>query len=149
MKKFYQYITFLVFYFFFLLSNSIFSQSPHPTELWGTSNQITLDYKNSTYETITRIGNKNSFAKFGSDCSLKFQLAAPDYWRHRIVEQSRFFQKQSYVFFLLNQNFKKQKNMKDKKTKIVKMSSGLPVFYAHAAGIDIGDTEHYVAIPDG
>jgi len=39
--------------------------------------------------------------------------------------------------------------MKNKKTKIVKMSSGLPVFYAHAAGIDIGDTEHYVAIPDG
>ena len=38
---------------------------------------------------------------------------------------------------------------KNEKTKIVKVSSGLPVFYAHAAGIDIGDTEHYVATPDG
>lgn len=39
--------------------------------------------------------------------------------------------------------------MNNKKAKIVKMSSGLPVFYPHAAGIDIGDTEHYVATPDG
>jgi len=39
--------------------------------------------------------------------------------------------------------------MKNEKTKNVKMSNGLPVHYAHAAGIDIGDTEHYVATPDG
>lgn len=30
-----------------------------------------------------------------------------------------------------------------------KMSNGLPVFNPHAAGIDVGDTEHYVAISDG
>jgi transposase len=32
---------------------------------------------------------------------------------------------------------------------ISKISSGLPVFNAHAAGIDIGDTLHYVAISNG
>lgn len=32
---------------------------------------------------------------------------------------------------------------------ITKISSGLPVFNAHAAGIDIGDTLHYVAISNG
>jgi len=39
--------------------------------------------------------------------------------------------------------------MKNEKTKIVKMTGGLPIHYSHAAGIDIGDTEHYVATPDG
>lgn len=32
---------------------------------------------------------------------------------------------------------------------ILKMGTGLPVFNPHAAGIDIGDTLHYVAINDG
>jgi transposase len=32
---------------------------------------------------------------------------------------------------------------------IIRMGSGLPVFNAHAAGIDIGDTLHCVAISDG
>ena len=31
----------------------------------------------------------------------------------------------------------------------IKMSTGLPVFNALAAGVDIGDTEHFVAISDG
>src|SRR3989304_3540663 len=31
----------------------------------------------------------------------------------------------------------------------LKMSKGFPVFNAQAAGIDIGDTEHFVAISDG
>ena len=39
--------------------------------------------------------------------------------------------------------------MKNDKKRNVKISSGLPVFYPHAAGIDIGDTEHCVAISDG
>ena len=39
--------------------------------------------------------------------------------------------------------------MKNEKAKIVRISTGLPVHYANAAGIDIGDTEHYVATPDG
>lgn len=39
--------------------------------------------------------------------------------------------------------------MENEKTKVVKMSVGIPVHYHHAAGIDIGDTQHYVAIPDG
>ena len=41
--------------------------------------------------------------------------------------------------------------MKKEKPKmgIVKMGSGLPVFNAYAAGIDIGDTLHCVAINDG
>jgi transposase len=33
--------------------------------------------------------------------------------------------------------------------KIIRMGSGLPVFHAHAAGIDIGDTLHCVAISAG
>jgi transposase len=32
---------------------------------------------------------------------------------------------------------------------VTKISSGLPVFNAHAAGIDVGDTLHYVAISNG
>ncbi len=32
---------------------------------------------------------------------------------------------------------------------IVKIGTGLPVFNAHATGIDIGDTIHCVAISDG
>lgn len=41
--------------------------------------------------------------------------------------------------------------MKTEKTKQAspKTGNGLPVFYPHAAGIDIGDTEHYVAIAEG
>lgn len=41
--------------------------------------------------------------------------------------------------------------MNKEKTKKARMkiSSGLPVFYPYAAGIDIGDTEHYVATPNG
>ena len=31
----------------------------------------------------------------------------------------------------------------------IKMSTGLPVFNFHAAGVDIGDTEHFVAISNG
>ena len=38
---------------------------------------------------------------------------------------------------------------KTEKKGVVKMGSGLPVFNAHAAGIDIGDTLQYVAINDG
>ena len=72
-------------------SIKVVTQSVRPQKIGGTSKQITLHTNISTYKTITRIGNKNSFAKSGSDCSLKFQLDAPIYWRHRIVEQSRFF----------------------------------------------------------
>ena len=32
---------------------------------------------------------------------------------------------------------------------VVKMGNGMPVFNQHAAGIDIGDTLHCVAINDG
>jgi hypothetical protein len=32
---------------------------------------------------------------------------------------------------------------------IRKVGTGLPVIHAHAAGIDIGDTFHWIAIPDG
>ena len=35
------------------------------------------------------------------------------------------------------------------KNVVVKMGKGLPVFNPHAAGIDIGDTLHCVAISDG
>lgn len=38
---------------------------------------------------------------------------------------------------------------KVEKNSVVKMGTGLPVFNAHAAGIDIGDTMHCVAISDG
>lgn len=38
---------------------------------------------------------------------------------------------------------------KSEKNSVVKMGKGLPVFNAHAAGIDIGDTMHCVAISDG
>jgi transposase len=38
---------------------------------------------------------------------------------------------------------------KSEKNSVVKMSTGLPVFNPHAAGIDIGDTMHCVAISDG
>ena len=38
---------------------------------------------------------------------------------------------------------------KSEKNSVVKMGTGLPVFNAHAAGIDIGDTMHCVAISDG
>ena len=38
---------------------------------------------------------------------------------------------------------------KEVKKSIIKMGTGLPVFNPHAAGIDIGDTEHCVAINDG
>ena len=41
--------------------------------------------------------------------------------------------------------------MKNEKVKkgISRISTGLPVFNEHAAGIDIGDTLHYIAISDG
>ena len=32
---------------------------------------------------------------------------------------------------------------------VIRISSGLPVFHEHAAGVDIGDTLHYTAISDG
>ena len=35
------------------------------------------------------------------------------------------------------------------KSGIVKMGTSLPVFNSHAAGIDIGDTMHCIAINDG
>jgi len=38
---------------------------------------------------------------------------------------------------------------KVEKNSVVKMGTGLPVFNPHAAGIDIGDTMHCVAISDG
>ena len=38
---------------------------------------------------------------------------------------------------------------KSKKNSVVKMGTSLPVFNHHAAGIDIGDTMHCVAINDG
>jgi len=38
---------------------------------------------------------------------------------------------------------------KSEKNSVVKMGTGLPVFNPHAAGIDIGDTMHCVAISDG
>lgn len=38
---------------------------------------------------------------------------------------------------------------KNEKKERFKMSPGLPVFNPHVAGIDIGDTEHFVAINDG
>jgi len=38
---------------------------------------------------------------------------------------------------------------KTEKNSVVKMGTGLPVFNHHAAGIDIGDTMHCVAISDG
>lgn len=37
---------------------------------------------------------------------------------------------------------------KNKKNEKVKMKNSLQVIYPHAAGIDIGDTEHYVATPN-
>ena len=45
----------------------------------------------------------------------------------------------------------KVKNVKKEAVKksVVKMATGLPVFNPHAAGIDIGDTLHCVAINDG
>jgi len=38
---------------------------------------------------------------------------------------------------------------KSEKNSVVKMGTSLPVFNPHAAGIDIGDTMHCVAINDG
>jgi len=43
---------------------------------------------------------------------------------------------------------KKQKQEKKKQT-IIKMSKELAIVNIHAAGIDIGDTEHYVAVENG
>lgn len=39
-------------------------------------------------------------------------------------------------------------NQKSEK-KLIRMAKGLPVFNYHAAGIDLGDTMHYIAINDG
>jgi hypothetical protein len=40
--------------------------------------------------------------------------------------------------------------MKEKEKKeVVQLMVGLPVFNPHTAGIDIGDTEHFVALADG
>ena len=43
----------------------------------------------------------------------------------------------------------KGEDFKDKIKPKIKMNSGLPVINAHAGAVDIGDTEHHVAISDG
>lgn len=54
-------------------------------------------------------------------------------------------------YFCLKQSLLKIIKMKKENQKEgkAKMTTGLQVLYTHAAGIDIGDTEHYVATPDG
>jgi len=110
--------------------------------------------KYSTYETISVIGQQYTFAKFGSGGFLEFQLAVHFLLegKHRIEEQSLFFSLLLYCIYIKKLlNIKKKKIMDKVKTKkaVFKMGKGLPVFNPYAAGIDVGDTEHSVAISDG